>query len=143
MTQRTGTNTAPPEVIEAIKDAVRVHLKGQTALAVQQLSSLVAQFPNLTIIHSYLGWLLSESGQPNKAIEHARQATLLSPFSEKASLVLFTVLWEAGQRTQALDEMKRVVAIGTSKAYSDLVDQMEQIMSKEGDNSVTNNSVTN
>jgi hypothetical protein len=73
----------------------------------------------------------------DEAIEHGRQAILPSPKSEKASFVFFQVLWRAGQRIEALDEVKRLtkcsafLAIGPSKVYSDMIEGLELIMSDE------------
>jgi predicted Zn-dependent protease len=119
MTQMTGNGH--PRVIEAIEHAVDLDSKGQTALAVQHLSALITEFPAAASLQSYLAWLLSRSGHVNEAIHHGRQAILLSPTSEKASFVLFQVLWKSGQRIEALDEMKRFLALRPSKEYSEMI----------------------
>jgi hypothetical protein len=68
LTQTTGNGH--PRVIEAIKHAIDLESKGQTGLAAQHLSVLLAEFPTAASIHGYLAWFLSRSGQFDKAIEN-------------------------------------------------------------------------
>ena len=119
MTQTTGNSS--PRVVEAIKHAIDLDSRGETGLAVQHLSALLAEFPSASSLRGYLAGFLSRSGKVEEAIEHGRHAVLLSPKSEKASLVLFHVLWKAGKHLEAFDEMKRYLAIRPSKEYSDLI----------------------
>jgi tetratricopeptide (TPR) repeat protein len=72
---------------------------------------LVSEFHRASAVHGYLAWYLSQIGQQDEALEHSRQAAALSPRSYTASLIHFHVLWAAGRRIDALDEMKRFVAI--------------------------------
>jgi len=119
MTQTTGNSD--PRVIEAIKHAIDLDSRDQTGMAIEHLSALITEFPRAASIHSYLAWFLSGRGQFDEAIEHGRQGILLSPKSEKASRVFFRVLWRAGRRMQAFDEMKRFLAIRPSKEYSNMI----------------------
>ena len=127
----TPGNLSNPRVVEAIKHAVDLDSRGQTGLAVQHLSALIVEFPQVASLHSYLTWFLLEGGQFDEAIEHSRQAVLLSPKSEKASIVFVQSLWKAGHRMETFDEMKLFVAIGPSREYSDMIKGMEQIMADE------------
>lgn len=114
-------------VMEVIRQAVELDRQNDTAFATQILTAVVAEFPELAIGHSYLGWILSRGGRHREAIEHGRVAVQLSPQSEKASLALFRVLWGAGERELAFEEMKRFVAIGHSDEYSLMLKEWEQI----------------
>jgi tetratricopeptide (TPR) repeat protein len=114
-------------VMEVIRQAVELDQQNDTAFATQILTAVVAEFPGLAIGHSYLGWILSRGGRHREAIEHGRVAVQLSPQSEKASLALFRVLWGAGERDLAFEEMKRFVAIGHSDEYSLMMKEWEQI----------------
>jgi tetratricopeptide (TPR) repeat protein len=114
-------------VMEVIRQAVELDQQNDIAFATQILTAVVAEFPGLAIGHSYLGWILSRGGRHREAIEHGRVAVQLSPQSEKASLALFRVLWGAGERDLAFEEMKRFVAIGHSNEYSLMMKEWEQI----------------
>ena len=110
---------------EAIKHAIDLHASDQTKLAVQELSALIAEFPTEARLHSYLAAFLWRSDRFDEAVEPARQTTLLSPMSERASLVLFHVLWKIGQRVEALEEMKRFLKISPSEKYSKMIKEWE------------------
>lgn len=110
-----------PRVLEAIKHAIDLDSTGKTDLAVQELSALVGELPEASILHGYLAMFLSSTGQFEKAIEHGRLAVHLSSESEKASFFYFNALWRAGKLIEALDEMKRFIAIKPSKLYSQMI----------------------
>ena len=130
-TSKTGSQS-DPRVVEAINHAVDLNRKGQTELAVQHLSALLTEFPTVASIHGYLALFLHGCGRFDEAIERGRQAVLLAPKSEKASLMLFHALWSAGQRIEALDEMKRFLAVRPSEEYSNFLKDWEWAWS-EGD----------
>jgi two-component SAPR family response regulator len=85
-------------------------------------------FPGLAIGHSYLGWILSRGEEHCEAIEQGRIAVQLEPASERVSLLLFRVLWSAGERDEALSEMRRYMAIGHSEEYSRMMTEWEQLV---------------
>jgi tetratricopeptide (TPR) repeat protein len=119
MTQTTGNRD--PLVIEGIKQATDLDSKGETESAVRNLLALIKDFPAAASLHGYVALFLSRSGRLDEAIGYARQAIHLSPKSEKASLVLFGALWTAGLHIEALDEMKRFLAIRTSEEYTKMI----------------------
>jgi predicted Zn-dependent protease len=119
MTQKTGNSE--PQVVEGIRHATDLYSKGETELAVQHLLALIAEFPMAASLHGYLAVFLSRRGRVSEAVEHAREATLLSPKSEKGSIVLFQALWKTGQHVEALDEMKRYLALRPSEEYSKMI----------------------
>ena len=125
MTQQTGTGNRDPRVVEAINEAIKLEASGQTGLAIALLESLVQQFPGVASIRAYLAWFLSSENRFREAIEHGREAVHLSPRLEKTSLVLFHVLWKAGQQSQAIDEARRFLTIRTSSEYSAILDKWE------------------
>jgi predicted Zn-dependent protease len=106
---------------ETIKHAIESHANGQTSLAVQELSALAAEFPTEARVHGYLATFLWRSDRFDEALEPARQASLLSPGSERASLVLFHLLWKIGQRVEAREEMKRFLKVSPSEEYSKMI----------------------
>jgi tetratricopeptide (TPR) repeat protein len=113
-------------LMEVIRKAVEFDENGDSAFALQVLSAVVEEFPGLALGHSYLAWVLSRVGRHREAIEHGRVAIQLSPESERVSILLFRVLWSAGESTQALDEMKRFMAIGHSDEYLSVMNELEQ-----------------
>jgi len=120
-----ATTNSEARITEAIKHAIDLHASGQTGLAVQQLSALIEEFPTEAKLHGYLAAFLWRSDRFDEAVEPARQTTLLSPMSERASLVLFHVLWKIGQRVEALEEMKRFLKISPSEKYSKMIKEWE------------------
>ena len=121
------TDDVHPRVVEVISQAVELEANNDTAFAEQILTALVEEFPKVAIAHGYLAWILSRRGQNREAIEHGRVAVQLSPKSERVSLLFFRVLWGASERNQALNEMKRFVAIGHSDEYSRMLDEWKSI----------------
>ena len=119
MIQENGNNH--PLVIATINKAIGLDADNQTALAVQLLTALAAEFPQAASVHSYLAWYFLRNSQLDEATEHGRQAVALSPKSEKASLIYFHVLWKSGQHVQALEEMKRFLTLRPSEEYINLI----------------------
>ena len=113
-------------LMEVIRKAVEFDENGDSAFALQVLSAVVEEFPSLALGHSYLAWVLSRVGRHREAIEHGRVAIQLSPESERVSILLFRVLWGAGEIIHALDEMKRFMAIGHSDEYLSVMSELEQ-----------------
>lgn len=123
MIQRTGNSD--PRVVDAIKEAVDLDAKGETRLAAQVLAGVASEFPQASSVHGYLAWYLSKSGRPVEAMEHARQAVELSPNSERASRVLFHVLWRDGRQDQAIEEIKRFLGVRESDDYASILKKWE------------------
>ena len=99
--------------------------------AAEWMKGLVGEFPEASIVHSYLGWVLSRQGKHREAIEHGRVGVRLSPESEISSLMLFRVLWNAGEKKQAFDEMKRLERYGPSAEYAQMMQEWNE--SEPGD----------
>jgi predicted Zn-dependent protease len=94
--------------------------------AEEWMKALVEEFPEASVVHSYYGWVLSREGKHREAIEHGRVAVKLSPESEVSSIMLFRVLWSAGEHQQAFDEMKRLEKYGQSDAYALLMQEWNE-----------------
>jgi hypothetical protein len=114
-------------VLEVIRQAVEFDEKGDTAFATQVLTAVVEEFPGLGIGHSYLGWVLSRGGRHREAIEQGRVGVQVAPKLERASLLLFRVLWSAGERDLAFEEMKRFLAVGQSEEYARMLEGWKEI----------------
>lgn len=111
-----------PRVATIIGHAVDAVASNDAAFAEKILTALVAEFPREAIAHAYLGWVLSHSGRNREAIAHGRVAVQLAPKSERVSMLYFRVLWGAGERNEALNEVKRFTAVGHSEEYSIMLD---------------------
>ncbi|MFZ1086620.1 MAG: hypothetical protein WAN35_16775 [Terracidiphilus sp.] len=116
-----------PRVTEVIRAAVDAEAENDPAFAELILRALVEQFPRTAIAHGYLAWILSRRDKHREAIEHGRVAIQLEPKSERVSLLFFRVLWAAGERNEALNEVKRFTAIGHSEEYSRMLEEWAQI----------------
>jgi predicted Zn-dependent protease len=94
--------------------------------AEQWMQALVDEFPEASMVHSYMAWVLSRQGKHREAIEHGRVAIKLSPESEISSIMLFRVLWSAGEHQQAFDEMKRLEQFGHSEGYARMMQEWNE-----------------
>lgn len=94
--------------------------------AEQWMKALVDEFPEASIVHSYYAWVLSREGRHREAIEHGRVAMKLSPESEMSSILLFRVLWSAGEQMQAFDEKKRLEQYGPSEEYAHMMQEWNE-----------------
>jgi len=101
--------------------------------AEQWMKGLVDEFPEASIVHSYCGWVLSREGKHREAIDHGRVGVKLSPESEISSIMLFRILWSAGQRKEALDEMKRLEQYGPSEQYARMMQEWNESKPDDGD----------
>jgi predicted Zn-dependent protease len=117
----------PPRVLDVIRQAVELDEQNDAAFATQILRDLVAEFPRVAIAHGYLGWILSRGGRHREAIECCRAAVQLAPTSERVSVLLFRVLWSAGESELAFDEMRRFVAIADSEEYARIIQELQQM----------------
>lgn len=109
---------AAERVLGTIQEVITLDEEGQLELAEKWMKSLVEEFPEASIVHSYYAWVLSREGKHREAIEHGRVGVKLSPESEMSSIMLFRVLWSAEQRKEAFDEMKRLEQYGPSEEYA-------------------------
>lgn len=119
-------------VLGTIREAVHLVEEGQSAEAVQMMKALVEEFPEASIVHSYAAWALSQSGMHREAMEHGRVAVKLSPESEMSSIMLFRVLWSAGEHGQAFDEMKRLQQYGHSEEYARMMEEWNEVKPADG-----------
>ena len=94
--------------------------------AEQWMKALAEEFPEASIVHSYYAWVLSRERKHREAIERGRVAVKLSPESEISSIMLFRVLWNAGEHQQAFDEKKRLEKHGVSDGYALLMQEWDE-----------------
>ena len=120
------TEGTHPRVFETISQVVELVADDRVPLATERLVALVAEFPREGLAHAYLAWVLSYNGRHRDAIEHGKVAVELSPRSERVSLLFFSVLWSADEQPQAIDEMRRFVALEDSEEYAQIILELEK-----------------
>jgi predicted Zn-dependent protease len=109
---------AAERVLGAIREVIEMDADGQHAEAEEFFRPLVEEFPQASLVHAYMCWILSRSGKHREAIEHGRVAVRLQPESELSSVMLFRALWGAGEQALAFEEMKRLEQYGHSEEYA-------------------------
>lgn len=125
-------DSAAERVLGTIQEVIDLGAEGQLEQAEQHMKTLVDEFPEASIVHSYYSWVLSREGKHRMAIEHGRVAVKLSPESEMSSIMLFRVLWGAGEQIQAFDEMKRFEQYGHSDEYARMMQEWVEGKSTDG-----------
>jgi predicted Zn-dependent protease len=116
-------DSAAERVLGIIREVLDLDADGKLEEAELITNALVEEFPEASLVHSYMSWVLSRAGKHREAIEHGRVAVKLSPESEMSSIMLFRILWSAGEHQQAFDEMKRLEEYGHSEAYAQLMQE--------------------
>jgi predicted Zn-dependent protease len=112
---------AAARVLGAIHEVSEMVEEGQLAVAEAFFRPLIDEFPQASVVHSYMCWILSRSGKHREAIEHGRVAVRLTPESELSSVMLFRALWGAGEHALAFEEMKRLEKYGHSEEYAQMM----------------------
>jgi predicted Zn-dependent protease len=129
-------NHIPDEAAERVLGTLRevIDLDGQDQWedAERLLQPLVDEFPQASLLHSYMAWVLSRAGKHREAIAHGRVAVKLSPESEMSSIMYFRVLWSAGEHAQAFDEMKRLEKYGPSEEYARMMAEWSEGKKEDG-----------
>jgi predicted Zn-dependent protease len=116
-----------PRVMEVIANAIEQEKENDIAFATQILTDLVAEFPKVSVAHAYLGWIYSRGQKHREAIEQGRVAVKLSPMGERESVLLFRVLWGAGESNLAFEEMKRFLEVGRPEEYLNIIQELSQL----------------
>jgi len=120
----------PDEAAERILGCIRevgdMVSSGQHAEAEAFFRPLVDEFPQVSLVHSYMCWVLSCAGKHREAIEHGRVAIRLTPESELSSVMLFRALWGAGEHAQAFEEMRRLEKYGHSEEYAQIMNEWNE-----------------
>jgi predicted Zn-dependent protease len=118
MTDGSERRRAEARILGAIKEAVNLNAAGKAGLAVQLLAPLLTEFPEEPAVRIYLAWYLRRCERFEDAIGHARRAVQMLPKSSRASLVLFHTLWSAGNKHDAIEEIRRFLPIRHTDKYT-------------------------
>lgn len=108
---------AAERVLGAIREVIEMDADGRHAEAEAFLRPLL-EFPQASLVHAYMCWILSRSGKHRAAIEHGRVGAKVQPESELSSVMLFRALWGAGEHALTFEEMKRLEKYGHSEEYA-------------------------
>jgi predicted Zn-dependent protease len=119
-------DNAAERVLGIIREILDLGADGKLEEAELITKALVDEFPQASLVHSYMSWVLARAGKHREAIEHGRVAVKLSPESEMSSIMFFRVLWSAGEHQQAFDEMKRLEKYGHSEGYAQLMQEWSE-----------------
>lgn len=122
---------AAERVLGTIQEVIN-SAESELEQAEQWMKALVDEFPEASIVHTYYAWVLSREAKHREAIEHGRVAVKLSPESEMSSIMLFRVLWSAGEHQQAFDEMKRLEQHGHSEEYARMMQEWNESKPADG-----------
>lgn len=93
--------------------------------ALELLRDLTSDAPDDLDILFYYGTILFHLDRFQEASEVFRTFLESRPKNELASLALFHCLWSLGRRREAVDEMKRFMAISDSREYNRLLDEID------------------
>ncbi len=117
---------AAERVLGTIREVIEMDANGQQAEAEAFFRPLVEEFPESSLVHSYMCWILSRSGKHREAIDNGRVAVKLSPESELSSVMLFRALWGADEHAPAFEEMKRLEKYGHSEEYARMMQEWNE-----------------
>jgi predicted Zn-dependent protease len=117
---------AAERVLGTIREVIDMEANGEHVEAEDFLSPLLDEFPQSSLVHSYMCWIQSRAGKHREAIEHGRIAIKLTPESELSSVMLFRALWGAGEHALAFEEMKRLEKYGHSEEYARMMQEWNQ-----------------
>jgi tetratricopeptide (TPR) repeat protein len=101
--------------------AIKLKDRGDFSGARDILLDLVQRYPKNGGLHWFLGHLYWRLGRLDLAVESFAAATKIVPGSERASLGLFHCLWKQGRQVEALDEVKRFLALADSEDYREII----------------------
>lgn len=111
-------------------DAMKLRNANDLVGARHLLESLVEQLDPedkhlLSHAHSQLGRICARLGDHRKREAHFRAAVAATPEYDLPSLGLFHALYEQGRRTEAFQEMVRLMRLSYSRDYAELVSGLQ------------------
>jgi tetratricopeptide (TPR) repeat protein len=90
------------------------------------LEELTLVRPDSAALYVVLGDVYRDQGMLVRAVDSFRTSTTLAPGAEVASLGLFHSLWDLGDRSAALAEARRYVAIAESDNYQKILSDFDK-----------------
>jgi len=113
---------------EKLAKAVNLSENGDVKGAKKILEEIVVMNSSSPKIHAALGSTYWDLQDIDSAISEFKEAVDLAPSWEDASLGLFHCLWESDKKDDAMVELKRFMAIGTSTDYEEIIKEINQKM---------------
>lgn len=94
---------------------------GDLQAAIEQLNDLIIKYPENGLLHAVLANNYWDLGSLDTAESEFSKGIELYPKNEHCSLGFFHFLWEQNKQIEALDEMKRFLAIAKSDEYNEIL----------------------
>ena len=107
-------------------EADRLRNESKFVEALSVLEQLLPRYPkkvSLLFTLAHVNWELQNF---ERAADLFRTVTHINPKSEMASLGLFHCLWGIGKQEEALDEVKRFMAVSYSKDYVRIIREINE-----------------
>ena len=117
----------PSKYEKKFERAIELRNSGDLDNALLILNELIREEPQYRFAYIIMGDIYWDMKEIDKSIDAFKQATILSPSSEKCSLGLFHVLWENGREDEALEEMKRFLKDYKSDEYSRILKEINEL----------------
>jgi predicted Zn-dependent protease len=109
---------------DLFKRALEMRDRGDLEQATLLIEQLLQDDKNSANAYLVLGDLYSDLGLIEKALSAFHAAVELKPYSQLASISLFTLLWKAGEKERALEEMKRFLSHSESADYEEILNEI-------------------
>jgi len=104
--------------------ALALRRRGDARGALKIFRELRKIWPNYPVLLTFIGAAHEELGEMRKAIIAFRRATRIAPWFDVPSRALVLCLCGQGRRREAIEEMRRFVALGSSPAYNAMIREM-------------------
>ena len=102
--------------------------EGRISELVPEMISAVQEHPDAAGIVGLWGEVVFEDlGDMEESVKIFTRVLILSPYSRRASIRLFSALWDLGHFDKALDEVKRYCLITQDlKTYADIIEELPE-----------------
>ena len=121
----------PVDYEEKLNSAMQLRKEEKYSEAIKILELLSQRKPKLAATFAMLGATYWDIDDLKKAEVALREATRINAKSEKASVVLFHVLWGAGKHEEAMEEMKRFCSLQYSEEYNLILKGLNEALDQE------------
>lgn len=113
-----------PSDADALNNLANVLLLQKDPGALKMAERALAQAPGTPHIIGTLGWAAFKAGQPDRAIQHLRDARLRDPGNADTRYFLGTVLVSLGRKGEALEELSAATKANSGLSYRAEAEQL-------------------
>ena len=107
-----GVLKLAPQDGETLNNLANVLLRNKDPAAMQYAEQALAKSPGNPVVIDTVGWIAFQNGQPDRALQHLRDARLRDPANPDIRFHLAAVLAHTGRKTEARDELQAAVKSG-------------------------------